>query len=301
MSEQTGGQPLATEPAPASRAGWAPCAHCDAPLDVDQRYCVVCGTRRTDGDDPVAGYFAAAARRARAAAAAAGPEPRATASLRTAAVLALLPLAIGVGVLVGRGEAGGDDRVLAALKAQKAPIVTIVGGGTGAVDAAAVASDYPRAGGFAIALRTLPLAATTTADVAAAKAALRAKGARNVAVAAPADFTVTPSAGDGYALVSGRFTTKAAAARALRRLRASFPHAKVVELRPAGGTAQASGGGEAKVLASGPAGEARQLEGSTPSQRQLDASAKAIDTINKAKGKAYVESQRNLPDSIVIP
>jgi hypothetical protein len=56
-----------------------------------------------------------------------------------------------------------------------------------------------------------------------------------------------------------------------------------------------------RVLASGPAGDARQLEGSKVTGKQLDESKDAVKHINESKGKEYVESQRNLPDQIVIP
>jgi hypothetical protein len=33
---------------------WEQCDHCQAPLDARQRYCVGCGARRPQADDPVA-------------------------------------------------------------------------------------------------------------------------------------------------------------------------------------------------------------------------------------------------------
>lgn len=60
-----------------------------------------------------------------------------------------------------------------------------------------------------------------------------------------------------------------------------------------------SGGG--KVLARTSYGTARQLEGSKPTASQIQESKKALKTIQNSKGKAYVESQRNLPDQIVVP
>jgi hypothetical protein len=57
----------------------------------------------------------------------------------------------------------------------------------------------------------------------------------------------------------------------------------------------------ARVLATGPAGSARQLEGAKVTGKQLSESKQAVKRINESKGKAYVESQRNLPDQIVIP
>lgn len=65
-----------------------------------------------------------------------------------------------------------------------------------------------------------------------------------------------------------------------------------------GGKRLADGG---KILTTGPAGSARQLEGAQVTKKQLQESAAAVKRINASKGKAYVESQRNLPDQIVIP
>lgn len=128
-----------TDPTPppiaaAAAPSWETCDHCQAPLAERQRYCVVCGARRPHADDPAARYFVESARRARAAAA---PPPPAAASadgagsrLRLALVLALLPLVAALGIVVGRG--GGSDRALVdALRAQKAPVVNVIGGGSG--------------------------------------------------------------------------------------------------------------------------------------------------------------------------
>ena len=48
-------------------------------------------------------------------------------------------------------------------------------------------------------------------------------------------------------------------------------------------------------------GTARKLEGAKPTARQVQESRQALKKIIQAKGKDYVESQRGLPDQIVIP
>ncbi|MFL5817552.1 MAG: hypothetical protein ACJ76L_08120 [Conexibacter sp.] len=122
-------------PAAAHATSWELCDHCQAPLAERQRYCVVCGARRAHADDPAARYFVESARRARAAEAA--PVPGASAGraadgsasrLRFALVFALLPLVAALGIVVGRGS-GNDQQLVDALKAQKAPVVNVVGGG----------------------------------------------------------------------------------------------------------------------------------------------------------------------------
>jgi hypothetical protein len=104
---------------------YQPCAECGAALDDEQRYCVVCGTSRRHVTDPLARYLAANRRRTLAAAAAPPAAPRRADGRWVAVALALVPLAAGIGALVGRGGASEDSAVLAALRAQKAPVVQI--------------------------------------------------------------------------------------------------------------------------------------------------------------------------------
>ncbi len=124
--------PIAAAPVAPS---WELCDHCQAPLAERQRYCVVCGARRPQADDPAARYFIESARRARAAAA--PPSPAAAAAggdgarLRLALVIALLPIVAALGIVVGRAG-GGDSQLVDALRAQKAPVVNVIGGGSGA-------------------------------------------------------------------------------------------------------------------------------------------------------------------------
>jgi hypothetical protein len=211
---------------PAAAPVWEACGQCGSPLDEQQRYCVTCGTRRANADDPATRYFAAAAAARRAPAAAATPR-LAGGGLRAggalpAVLLALLPLTAGVGVLVGRGSSSDDDLLIQALRAQKAPVVN-----------------------------------------------------------------VTASGAAGDATAPGRSAKTAAGGKAAGKKRASAPARRTSD--------------GATVLATGPAGDARKLEGAKTTKEQLKESAKAVEQINKSKGKAYVESQRNLPDQIVIP
>jgi hypothetical protein len=90
----------------------------------------------------------------------------------------------------------------------------------------------------------------------------------------------TPAAGDGE-------TTTAASKKSASKSK-----------KDSGGKRTSDG---ARVLASGPAGSARQLEGSKVTSKQLSESRDAVKHINESKGQDYVESQRNLPDQIVIP
>ena len=118
------------------------CEHCGAPVDERQRYCVVCGARRSDAANPAIRYFAAAAQHERRVRLIDQPrEDRRADGPKVAAalVLAILPLAVGIGVLLGRGaNSGVDPKLLAALRAQ--PVQVVASGPTGPASAATAAS-----------------------------------------------------------------------------------------------------------------------------------------------------------------
>lgn len=267
---------------------YEPCDQCEAPLDEQQRYCVVCGASRRHATDPLARYLAADRRPQPAVVA---PPAASRADGRwTAAALALLPVAAAIGVLVGRGAAGGESDVVAALRAQKAPIVQVGGGGAtgtpGTAAIAAISSDFSLSKGFVVKLRTLPKAGTDAAAVAAAKRAARVKGATAVGIIDPADFTLKPSAGAGYLLYSGEFKTRAAADKALAKLKKAFPSAAVIAV--------------AKTTASATSSAAVALQ-EHPTTKQKSDGAKVVQEIQRRKGKSYIDQQRNLPDTIVVP
>jgi hypothetical protein len=96
------------------------CEECGAPLDPQQRYCVHCAARRGNGANPASRYFAAMSKRARRPPA--RPAAKASGS-RAAAVgfFALLPIAVAIGVVVGRAGSGEDNGALVqALREQNA-------------------------------------------------------------------------------------------------------------------------------------------------------------------------------------
>ena len=106
---------------PLAGAGrYEPCEECGAPLDPQQRYCVSCGARRGNGANPSSRYFAAMSKRAH------RPPPRApvkaASGSRAAAVgfFALLPIAVAIGVVVGRsgGDGSESEALLEALRNQ---------------------------------------------------------------------------------------------------------------------------------------------------------------------------------------
>jgi hypothetical protein len=98
--------------------GIEPCEECGAPMDPQQRYCVECAARRGNGSNPSSRYFAAMSKKSR------RPLTKGQAKSpgggsRAAAVgfFALLPIAVALGVVVGRSGSGdsNEDALLKAL------------------------------------------------------------------------------------------------------------------------------------------------------------------------------------------
>ena len=116
----------------ASVGQYEPCEECSAPLDPQQRYCVNCGARRGNGTNPSSRYFAAMSKRAH------RPPPRLPTKTgsgsRAAAVgfFALLPIAVAIGVVVGRSGNDGNENeaLLEALRNQPAAVAGTTAGAT---------------------------------------------------------------------------------------------------------------------------------------------------------------------------
>ncbi len=101
----------------AKAQGYEPCEECGAPMDPQQRYCVECAARRGNGSNPASRYFAAMSKKSRRPLTKAQAKPPGGGS-RAAAVgfFALLPIAVALGVVVGR-SGSGDSNEEALLKA----------------------------------------------------------------------------------------------------------------------------------------------------------------------------------------
>jgi hypothetical protein len=106
------------------------CEQCGSAVDDNQRYCVVCGSRRKHVVDPALRYLASSGARTRGAAKGGTPSGRArrSAGLGTALVIAVIPVAVALGLLIGRSDNGANAKVLAALRAAKAPVVNVTAG-----------------------------------------------------------------------------------------------------------------------------------------------------------------------------
>lgn len=125
-----------------------PCQECGAAMDPQQRYCVNCAARRGNGANPASRYFAAMSKRARRPLA--GPAPKPSPTSRAAAVgfFALLPIAVALGVMVGRSDSGGGDSeaLLQALRERQATATAATAGTTTTASATAKARKSAKAG-----------------------------------------------------------------------------------------------------------------------------------------------------------
>jgi hypothetical protein len=306
-----------TEEQAQAQAAYEACDQCGAPVDAAQRYCVVCGTRRKHAYDPAAQFLSGATSRARAAATSvrsSGARRRRSFGLGTAAVLAAIPLAVAAGVLVGRSGNSADQKLLAALRAQKPTVVNVgqasdTAAATTATTAAPVStsvatklsSDFSLTRGYAVALQTLA-AGATQATVTGVEQAVRAKGATAVGLISQSDFKLTPSppAGD-YVIYSGQYKSKAAADAALGKLAGRFPGANVIAVQSSASSSASTTAGAAKVLSSSSYGSAHQVTGFKPTSSQLAAGGQIASKESKETNSAYVNGQNSLPDVVSVP
>lgn len=283
------------EPAP-----YEQCGQCGAPAEANQRYCVVCGFHRRHVRDPASRYMMRATAQGRSGSGAGrAVRPRRSSSLAAALLIAVVPAAVGIGVLVGRSSSNGDAKLIAALGSQRPTVIT-TGGRTGgsavAASSTALSSDFPLQNGYAVEVQTVQGATNST--VTAAEHADKAKGATKVGLILQSAFRVTPAPPSGTAVIySGAYKSQADAAKALAKLNHSFPGAKVIRVQAV--TSGTAGGG--RVLAHTQYGTVHQIVGFKATKAQLQQGAQVVKKIQQTQGKSYVDAQRGLPDQISVP
>jgi hypothetical protein len=107
-------------------------------MDPQQRYCVNCAARRGNGANPSSRYFATMSKRTRRPLA--QPAAKQSPTSRAAAVgfFALLPIAVIIGVAIGRSGSGEDnsEALLKALQERQATAASTAAGPTAATAAA---------------------------------------------------------------------------------------------------------------------------------------------------------------------
>jgi hypothetical protein len=257
------------------------CPTCNALLASDQRYCLNCGTRLTQ---PRVDFGAALGLQAAPAAAVVRPSGREQRmSLVTVmSGLAAVLLALGVGIVIGRGNGTAAQ--------QKAPVVTVQGaapaaanatsGSTGAAEPTGAISDEWASGtsAYTVEVSALDKATATAATVAAAKSAATSKGATAVGVLNGDAHSGTPTG--KYVIYSGSYATKKLADAAATKLKASFPGALVLHVTPSSsGSSSSSGSGSSNASTS-------------------NAGAAAAASLAGKSGNAYSKASAKLPNNI---
>ncbi len=290
-------------------ASYEPCVGCGSPLDERQRYCVACGTRRRDANDPAARFLSAATRRRRSPAAAAGSSSvprRRSATLATGLAVAAIPAALGIGVLIGRSSNSSDANLLAAVRAERSSVVessatpgaTAAGSSSASGSAASVShpvNTFTLSRGYAVELSTLS-GSSTAAAASKVERADRGKGAPGVGVIARSDYQVSPRPSAGaYVIYSGAYSSQAAAQSALSHIRRAFPQAKVISVRSRSASAGASG----PVLSKTHFGSAHQVSSYKPSSTSLSQGANVAKQDSHSTGKKA--SGSGLPDVVAVP
>ena len=269
------------------------CATCGTLLARDQRYCLTCGARRAGLGAMLAVPPESMRERitVRAAAEAPGRDDPWRLDAGLLAGIGCLLLALLVGVLIGRG-AGGDDNRRASV-----PQVVTLGGATapaaGTTAPASFTSDWPPGKrGFTIQLKTLPKDGTDAAAVAAAKRDATAKGAPAVGALDSDDYgTLDPGV---YVIYSGQYADKKAASAALKDLPGGFDGAKVVEVaEKAARAAKRPKAGKDDAAATGKTKQASAAEQAAGQQ--------AIKDIESSSGQDYSKKSAKLPKKLVTP
>ena len=185
---------------------------------------------------------------------------------RAAAVLffVVLPIAVAIGVLVGKGNGGGnnnDQQLADALKSLQAS----GGGGTALASTAAatpITSDFTLDQGYTVELKTLPVDGTDQAAVDAAKKAATDQGAADVGIINTSEFAVTPAPpANTYVLYSGQFKTQGRGDQGPRQAQGQ------VQGRP-GRLRQAELGRPGPAGRQDAYGDVHQVEGFTPTRRR---------------------------------
>ena len=282
------------------------CQECGAPMDRLQRYCVNCGGRWAEADNPSSRFFAASARWRRRSARPT-KEPAVNKGSRALAVgfFALLPIAVALGVMVGRsGDSGSgvNEDLLAALNAPGAVAAqtatsdqTETTTTTEEVSSEVLKSDFALKEGYTVMIGLLPVASTNNETATKAKSDAQSKGAKDVGVINPSDFQLTPSKGtENYVLYSGEFKSKGEAEKALAGLKKDFPEAEVLKVKKP--TVDSVG----RVIARTEAGVVRDITTYNPTEEQVKKDTQIVEELATDTGKDYLEKAEELPDIIAI-
>lgn len=294
-------QPPPVHPSAPVEPAYSPCEQCGAPLDERQRYCLSCGTRRRHANDPAARFLATATRRQQARPA----QARSAGSVSAWALAAVLavPLALGAGVLIGRGSQPGNAGLAAALRAAQAPRAggsagstgPLAGGSAGGARATGLTlGSWSRSSGYTVQLGTLS-SGTSKAAAARVEQSDRSKGASQVGILAASGYHISPAPGGAYVIYSGVYGSASQANHALAKLHRSFPGARVIHVT----RVKASSGGSASAASQTQSAAVPQATGFKPTAGDIKQGAQAAQKDAHATGKNA--SGAGLPSVVVVP
>lgn len=286
------------------------CANCTAPLAADQRYCLNCGTRRAPTRVPVAaaGHTSPLAVTTSVTRAPGAAVPAAVQRLGGAwGVAALLLLALGVGVVIGRS--GQSEAPVAAVP--PAPVI-ISSGATGPAAATTIADttaakdEWPDQDGFTVQLGELPKDGTDQAAADAAKAAADAKGATDTGILDAGEHGLTEGR---LVLYSGVFDTKKEATAALKDVKSAYPDARVIKVAATsdGGVSAAKSKPAAAAAAddddtSGGGGDdAGSDAGASSSSKPATVSKSKLKEAENLAPEAFQKQSKKLPKTTALP
>lgn len=209
------------------------CDECGAPVEEEQRYCVVCGAHRRHVADPASRYLSELSARAR--------TSRVTAVARTtrrpaqrgrglglAVALALVPVAAAVGVVAERSSNNGDAKLIQALTREQS-------------------------------------AASANAGTAASSS-----GASTGGTAASANAGTATHARRTSSTRTHHAKKASHHARTAKQASSSIPGGVAISTAP-------------------------------PTQAQKQQGAQATQKVQKSKGTSYVNGQKSLPGTVVVP
>ena len=120
------------------------------------------------------------------------------------------------------------------------------------------------------------------------------QGAPDVGIINTSEFAVTPApAPNTYVLFSGQFKSKAEATKALDKLTGKFKDAQVV-------TVKRSSSDSGQLVKKTAYGDVHKVEGFAPSAQKVASDTALVNQEAQKTGKNYVDSQKDLPDVIVV-
>ena len=222
--------------------------------------------------------------------------PRRAPGARAAAVLffVVLPIAVAIGVLVGKGNGNNDQSSPTRSRACRR-----AGGSGGQLASTAattpITSDFTLDKGYTVELEDPPRRRHRPSGGRLGQAGrhLPGGGRRRDHQHAPSSRSRRRRRRIRYVLYSGQFKSKAEATKALGKLKGKFKDAQVVSVKK-------NASGEGQLVNKTAYGDVHKVEGFTPSAQKVASDTAIVNQEAQKTGKNYIDSQKDLPDVIVV-